>query len=349
MRNVVLFTLAAAISFGALANAASVSSLEAAHIFEIYTGLPVGSVELDPNKGKVYEVRSEDGQASARVDAIHGRLLSLQHDGGVGRYDWPGIRVVAHRGGVSLGPPENTLPAIAKAIEVGADLIEVDVRETADGHLVLMHDETVDRTCHGSGRVDELTLDAIRALEVRHDAATRIGVPTLAEALSLMKGRIDADLDYKRGDIGKLLVEVRAAGMEDHVTMHAAWERCASIATLEPRIRIRPTVTHAGQVRDLAKQLRPAMINFDWHSVTEASVRDAHLAGCLAFVNCLGSADTDYYVREAIRIGADYIQSDRPDRVMQILRERGARSDAPILGSALGSPLRHPRLRYPLR
>ena len=212
-----------------------------------------------------------------------------------------------------------------------------------------MHDRSVDRTTDGKGRVENLTLAEILKLEVKGSGDEMIRVPRIEEALRLMKGRIDADLDFKEGDLMKLITAVRNAGMEDHVTMHSSWERCAMLVDLEPRIRIRPTVDHSNQVRDLISRIRPAMVNFDWHSVTEASVRSAHLGGCLAFVNCLGSADTDFYVREAIRIGADYIQSDRPDRVLEILAELGLRREGPVLGSALDTPLRHNRLGYPLR
>ena len=327
--------------------AQAVSQLEAIHVAEIHTGVAVESVELhQTERGKAYRVRSAGGWVLV-VDGDHGRLLKRSE--GPSEYEWPGIRVVAHRGGVLLGPPENTLPAIEKAIAVGADLIEIDIRQTVDGDLVLMHDATVNRTTNGSGAVTELSRAEIARLEVIHEGTEVIRVPGLGEALALMKGRIDADLDFKGGDLGKLVAAVRAAGMEDHATIHASWERCQRLTGMEPRIRIRPTVQHSGQVRDLVQRLRPAMVNFDWHAVTEQSVRDAHLSGALAFVNCLETADTDLYVREAIRIGADYIQSDRPDRVIAILRELGLRPDKPILGSRLGTPLRDPKLRYPLR
>ncbi len=326
-----------------------VSRLDAIHLAEIHTGRPSVSVSLlATEEGGQYAVNLDDGQRAA-VDAGNGRLLALGNQNNSMHYEWPGIRVVAHRGGVSLGPPENTLPAIARAIEIGADLIEVDIRETSDGHLVLMHDRTVDRTTNGHGSVADMTLSAVLELRIDHSGGGPIRVPTLSEALRLMKGRIDADLDFKEGDLSKLISAVREQGMEDHVTMHASWERCRLLSRLEPRIRIRPTVEHSGQVRDLVNRLHPAMVNFDWHSVTETAVRTAHLAGCLAFVNCLGAADTDFYVREAIRIGADYIQSDRPDRVLEILRDSGERSTGPILGSQLGTPLQHQRLSYPLR
>jgi len=326
-----------------------VSRLEAVHVAEIHSGRGASEVRILGSGAKAHYLVTVGGGDSVAIDANHGRLVEARRGTSGESYRWPGIRVVAHRGGVSLGPPENTLPAISRAIEVGADLIEVDIRESSDGHLVLMHDRSVDRTTDGKGWVEKLTLAEILKLEVKGSGDEIIRVPRIEGALRLMKGRIDADLDFKKGDLMKLIKAVRNAGMEDHVTMHASWERCARLVDLEPRIRIRPTVEHSKQVRDLISRLRPAMVNFDWHSVTEASVRSAHLGGCLAFVNCLGSTDTDFYVREAIRIGADYIQSDRPDRVLEILAELGLRRAGPILGSALGTPLRHERLGYPLR
>ena len=326
-----------------------VSRLDAVHVAEIHSGRPVVSVAFEKSdQGGRYKLSLGQGKGAV-VDASNGRLLKMGKLNHSTDYRWPGIRVVAHRGGVSLGPPENTLPAISRAIEIGADLIEVDIRETSDGHLVLMHDQTVDRTTDGRGMVAGLSLSTVLGLTINHSGEDTIRVPTLGEALRLMKGRIDADLDFKEGDLPKLIAAVKEQGMEDQVTMHASWERCRLLSQLEPRIRIRPTVEHSGQVRDLISRLRPAMINFDWHSVTENAVRTAHLGGCLAFVNCLGSADTDFNVREAIRIGADYIQSDRPDRVLEILRELGQRTSGPILGSQLGTPLQHRRLSYPLR
>ncbi|MBT5707508.1 MAG: glycerophosphodiester phosphodiesterase family protein [Verrucomicrobia bacterium] len=324
-----------------------VSRLEAVHVAEIHSGRVASEVRILGSGAKAHYLVTVGRGDSFAIDANHGRLVEARRRAPGESYRWPGIRVVAHRGGVSLGPPENTLPAISKAIEVGADLIEVDIRESSDGHLVLMHDRSVDRTTDGKGRVENLTLAEILKLEVKGSGDEMIRVPRIEEALRLMKGRIDADLDFKEGDLMKLITAVRNAGMEDHVTMHSSWERCAMLVDLEPRIRIRPTVDHSNQVRDLISRIRPAMVNFDWHSVTEASVRSAHLGGCLAFVNCLGSADTDFYVREAIRIGADYIQSDRPDRVLEILAELGLRREGPVLGSALDTPLRHNRLGYP--
>jgi glycerophosphoryl diester phosphodiesterase len=87
--------------------------------------------------------------------------------------------IIGHRCAKALAP-ENTLEAISAAAKCRADLVEVDVRLSKDGTLVLMHDETVNRTSSGSGRVEDLTLDELKALDINGQR-----VPTLAEAIAL--------------------------------------------------------------------------------------------------------------------------------------------------------------------
>jgi glycerophosphoryl diester phosphodiesterase len=94
--------------------------------------------------------------------------------------------VVAHRG-ASIEQPENTIAAFEAAIDAGADAVEFDVRMTADGHAVVMHDPDVSRTTTGTGLVSEMTLEAIR----------KLGVPTLEEVLTCLSGHAAADIEIK--------------------------------------------------------------------------------------------------------------------------------------------------------
>ena len=73
------------------------------------------------------------------------------------------VQIVAHRGS-SGDRPENTLPAFAEAVRVKADIIELDVHLSKDGHLIVMHDETVDRTTNGKGRICDKTLTELKEL-----------------------------------------------------------------------------------------------------------------------------------------------------------------------------------------
>lgn len=108
-------------------------------------------------------------------------------------------QVVAHRGS-SLDRPENTLASFRRAIEAGATTVEVDVRTTRDGHLVVLHDATLDRTTTGSGRVRDLTLDEVRQFDAGRWFDPKYAgerVPTLKEILILCDGQVEVLLDLK--------------------------------------------------------------------------------------------------------------------------------------------------------
>ena len=106
------------------------------------------------------------------------------------------VFVVAHRADWR-NFPENSLEAIESAIQMGVDIVELDVRRTADGELVVCHDRTIDRTTNGKGKISELTLDYIRSRNLRagHKAVTRYKMPTLAEALDKCNGRVLINID----------------------------------------------------------------------------------------------------------------------------------------------------------
>lgn len=101
------------------------------------------------------------------------------------------VCVSAHRGGRNHGI-ENTLTAFRNVMAMGVDMIETDVRMTADGFLVLMHDETVDRTTDGTGRVQDLTLAEVQKL----NAAVHSDKPMEPEAPPLLKDLLDLALEY---------------------------------------------------------------------------------------------------------------------------------------------------------
>lgn len=118
------------------------------------------------------------------------------------RPDWD-VAVVAHRGMVS-GFPENTLAAFQHAISLGFPAIEIDLRATADGHIVVMHDDTVDRTTDGTGQVSQMTLAQIRSLDAGSQAGLAFNgqrVPGYEEVLEALRGsRTKLVLDIKPGE-----------------------------------------------------------------------------------------------------------------------------------------------------
>ena len=102
------------------------------------------------------------------------------------------MQIIAHRG-ASFLEPENTLRAVRKAIKMGADLVEVDVRMSKDNKLVIMHDPDVNRTTNGNGFVRDYTVQELKKL----DAGNGETIPTLDEVISRVKDRIGLVIEIK--------------------------------------------------------------------------------------------------------------------------------------------------------
>lgn len=106
------------------------------------------------------------------------------------------VFVVAHRGDWR-NAPENSLQAIKKSIEMGVDIVEIDIKQTKDGHLVLMHDDMLDRTTNGKGKVSDYTLSELREFRLKNGLGrvTNHPIPTLEEVLILSKDKIWVNID----------------------------------------------------------------------------------------------------------------------------------------------------------
>ena len=106
------------------------------------------------------------------------------------------VIVAAHRGDWR-NAPENSLPAIQHCIDMGVDMVEIDLQKTKDGHLVLMHDHDVNRTSNGKGRVADLTLDEIKQLRLRNGMGrvTTVQIPTIEEVFKVAQGKILINVD----------------------------------------------------------------------------------------------------------------------------------------------------------
>lgn len=134
--------------------------------------------------------------------------------------DYSSVLVAAHRGDWRYAP-ENSLPAIDNAINMGVDIVEIDVQRTRDGHIILMHDKTLDRTTTGSGLVSEWMLDSIRTLKLRNGCAiqTKEVVPTLEEALCHAKGKIMLNLDKADRYFDEIYPLLMKTGTVDQIIM----------------------------------------------------------------------------------------------------------------------------------
>ena len=107
---------------------------------------------------------------------------------------------IGHRGAAGY-EPENTLRSFEKAIALGVDMIELDIHRTKDGRLVVIHDETVDRTTSGTGKVSDMTLAEILEL----DAGLGEKIPTLESAIDAVRGRVPLDIEVKDAGLSEAL------------------------------------------------------------------------------------------------------------------------------------------------
>ena len=133
------------------------------------------------------------------------------------------VFVIAHRGDWR-NFPENSLEAIESAIQMGVDIVELDVHRTADGELVVCHDKTIDRTTNGKGKISELTLDYIRTRNLRagHKIVTRFKMPTLEEALDVCKDRILINIDKGINYYDQILEMLVKRNMVDQVIIKSS-------------------------------------------------------------------------------------------------------------------------------
>ncbi len=150
--------------------------------------------------------------------------------------------VVAHRGYSSLAP-ENTLAAFEAAIEAGAPAAECDVYCSKDGHVVLSHDATLDRTTDGSGPITDRTLEELRTLDAgswKGEQYKGQRIPTLKETLELVRGKMQLVVEVKQGGISKQVVDtIREAEAVDFVTIISfSAATCREIRELEPGLPV---------------------------------------------------------------------------------------------------------------
>jgi len=175
------------------------------------------------------------------------------------------VLLIAHRGD-SAHRPENTLSSFLRALEVGADSVELDVQLTRDGRLVVIHDATLDRTTTGQGPVASHSLEEIRALSAGYPAlySDRYAdekIPTLDEAFELLRGRARVLIEIKPESVSheddgieaRVVEAVRRAEMTEHVGVASfhplALVRCRHLAPELPRaVLFAPSVEAAGMV-----------------------------------------------------------------------------------------------------
>lgn len=224
--------------------------------------------------------------------------------------------------------PENTLPAVERAMELGVDLIEIDVHATRDGHLVVLHDPTVDRTTDGRGAVRDMTLAEVQRLRVAFDPPfAEARIPTLEEVLALTRRRVPLLVEVKSRGISELVVEtVRdLRAMEDVIvqSFHPATvkelreiERRIPAALLVGRMAVGHTRWRGRSLVKKALQVGANALALSHLAVTPSLVDEVHRRAMSLWV---WTVDEEFAMQKMIQVGADGIITNHPDRLHRIL------------------------------
>ena len=249
--------------------------------------------------------------------------------------------VIAHRGGGGL-IPENTLEAFEYSARMGVDVLELDVHQTADGALVVMHDSTVDRTTDGRGQIRDLTLAALKKL----DAGFRftpdggqtfpfrgrgVTVPTLAEvfaALPEMKFNIEPK-QHQPSIVASLCALIRErkmidktiVGSFDQTTIDDFRRQCPEVATSASPAEVSQFLVLSKT--GLSESYNPPMQALQvpqkfgvWQIITKQFVADAHRRNLQVHVWTVNDAAE---MQSLIDLGVDGIMTDYPDRLLNLL------------------------------
>jgi glycerophosphoryl diester phosphodiesterase len=254
--------------------------------------------------------------------------------------------VMAHRG-ASGQAPENTRPALERAIEDGFEWAEIDLQLTRDGKHVLYHDGTLDGKTNGRGRVADYSLAEIKQLDAGSRFAPRHAgerLLTLQEAFEIARGKINFYLDCKAIDPELLAQEILDAGMERQVVVFGSPDLLERIRTAsEGRVPVMPKWHPANGTGEWLTRSQPAAVEIDANEVTPEVCRAFHQKGIKVQAKVLGKEwDRPEVWDRVIAADADWLQTDLaeeiiarsilqriPKRPVRISHHRGANRYAP--------------------
>ncbi len=254
------------------------------------------------------------------------------------------VQIMAHRGS-SQAAPENTLASIQKAIDEGADWVEIDVQETADDEVVVLHDSDFMKLAGRNLKIWDATLDDLQTIDIGSWFAAEFAdqrVPTLGEVLDLCKGKVGVNIELKYYGHDKQLEQrvadiVAAHDMDTEVmAMSLKMEGARKMKSIRPNWKVGLLMSvSAGDLKKIEADFLAVNAGF----VDRGLVRAAHNAGKEVYVWTVNDAPS---MSNMIGRGVDGLLTDKPSLARVVLQER-AEMSAPQrllleLASLLGVP-----------
>lgn len=249
--------------------------------------------------------------------------------------------VIAHRGGRGLGP-ENTLYTFQRAVDLGVDVLEMDVHSTKDGHLVILHDDTLDRTTDGTGRVGDQTLFEIKKLDAAYRWSADNGrtyplrnqgiqIPTLHEVFAAFPDtRMNLEIKDPRPQVIPALCGLIRDYQMSAKALVASFdaERLRRFRSLCPEVATSAGTSEAiwfyllqkvhleSFTSPKAQALQVPEKYGDMHVVARRFLEAAHARNMRVHVWTVNDADS---MEHLLKLGVDGIMTDDPQRLLMIL------------------------------
>jgi glycerophosphoryl diester phosphodiesterase len=242
--------------------------------------------------------------------------------------------VIAHRG--NSGPaPACTMAAIRQAVDLGADMIELDVRSSREGVAVIIHNDTVDETTNGSGPVSSFSVAQLKEMDAGSWKDERYAgerIPTLMEVLEFAKGRVNLSLDLKEeGIIPAMIGDIQAADMAEDVVICGCCEpQAEKIWEIDENLTV--LLNMDSQLDELAKRRgksefireyinrtcrgKLAALNVSFKYVTHELIRRAHLRALPVWT---WTVDDRSDMKRMLEMGVDAIYTNWPGRLLEVV------------------------------
>ena len=219
---------------------------------------------------------------------------------------------IGHRGARAYAP-ENTLTSFKKALEIGVDAVELDVRKTKDNQLVVIHDADVKRTTDGEGLVSELTLKEIKSFSAEKGEK----IPTLQEALDFFDKKVKVLIELKKAGIeDQVLSIVNERGLEKNVVIVSFLEDALKkVRALDKDIETGLIYAKHRNPIKAALELKANYLLALYRFTHTANVQKAHQNGLKIIVWTINNPEE---VEEYVKKGVDGITSDKPDILMRV-------------------------------
>lgn len=307
-------------------------------------GFPDGEPFAHPGSGEVSSsasVPESDVQISQQAMSSEDVLAAFKS-----KLTQREIKTIAHRG-VHKHAPENTRISYVQALEAGAPIVEFDTALTRDGHIVGMHDKTVNRTTDGTGPIADLTLAQVRKLDAgswKHANYKGEPVPTIDDVADLCRGKAVLMLDLKAEGQGRAIADwlEKSKFPRDGVIL-APWEDAEGVA-LRQHVKdvamIRLTSKLPSEVIDDAYFAKMKSIGFsgfsvNWQHLTVPFVDAAKASGMTVYVWTLNDAPD---VAGAVLLNVDGIITDDSAATIELVRELVGTTASPTRGATATTP-----------